>query len=277
MGGAASLLRLMNEGAVEMRKKPEFTWDTMKRMKDMTWFTHAKIFDDLLIVAQRETACYVLKTEEGLTVIDGIWPDRRAYDEILLAIEDAGWGNEKITKFMITHGHKDHVGCGKHIADSHDVKTYLSAADDALRLDTPHNDDFDDSFRDFDIDCHISDGDMIDGIKVIGTPGHTKGCMSFIFPVHDDGEEHMACLFGGATPPWDDEEGKKKQRESVSRFKEKAKEYHCDVALANHTFVDNGQERIAYSRERMEHMPNIYVFGEDGVQRFLDVFLEIAR
>lgn len=277
MGGAALLLRHMYAGELMMRKRPEFTWDTIKRMKDMSWFTHAKIFDDLLIVAQRETACYILKTEEGLTVIDGIWSDKRVYEEIISAIEDAGWENEKITKLIITHGHKDHVGCGKYIVDNHDVKTYLSATDDELRLSTPHSDDFGDSFKEFAIDCHISDGDEIDGIKVIGTPGHTKGCMSFIFPVHDDEVKHMACLFGGATPPWDDEEGKKLQKESVLKFKEKAKELCCDVALSNHTFVDNGQERIAYSRARMEHMPNIYVLGEDGVQKFLDVFLEIVR
>lgn len=55
-----------------MRDQPELTFDTIKRMEDMTWFTHARIFDDLLIVAQKETACFVWKTTSGLVVIDGI-------------------------------------------------------------------------------------------------------------------------------------------------------------------------------------------------------------
>ena len=42
-----------------MRNQPELTFDTIKRMEDMTWFTHAQIFDDLLIVAQKETSCFV--------------------------------------------------------------------------------------------------------------------------------------------------------------------------------------------------------------------------
>lgn len=42
-----------------MRYKPELTFDKIERMEDMTWFTHAQIFDDLLIVAQKETVCYV--------------------------------------------------------------------------------------------------------------------------------------------------------------------------------------------------------------------------
>ena len=60
-----------------MRDVPDLSFETIKRMEDMTWFTHAQIFDDLLIVSQRETSCYILKTSEGLVVIDGIWPDHR--------------------------------------------------------------------------------------------------------------------------------------------------------------------------------------------------------
>ena len=55
-----------------MRDAPDLSFETIKRMEDMTWFTHAQIFDDLLIVSQRETSCYILKTSEGLVVIDGI-------------------------------------------------------------------------------------------------------------------------------------------------------------------------------------------------------------
>ena len=63
-----------------MRDVPELSFETIKRMEDMTWFTHAQIFDDLLIVSQRETSCYILKTCEGLVVIDGIW---HAFSEVL--------------------------------------------------------------------------------------------------------------------------------------------------------------------------------------------------
>ena len=49
-----------------MRDVPDLSFETIKRMEDMTWFTHAQIFDDLLIVSQRETSCYILKTSEGL-------------------------------------------------------------------------------------------------------------------------------------------------------------------------------------------------------------------
>lgn len=264
-----------------MRNKPELTFDTIRRMEDMTWFTHAQIFDDLLIVAQKETACYVWKTSAGLVVIDSIWPDARVYHEILAAVQDAGWGNEQITKFVMTHGHIDHVGCGKWLKTSHPVKAYLSKADDALRLSAPHEEGRSDCWKEFDIDCHIKDGDVIDcgdkAISVIATPGHTAGCMSFIFPVHENGNEHTACLFGGATAPWGDENGKEMQKNSAVKFMKAAAAHHCDVALTNHTAFDAGLERIAYSQARLSYLPNIYVLGKDGVQKFCEVYLAVAE
>ena len=59
----------------------------------------------------------------------------------------------------------------------------------------------------------------------------TKGSSSFIFPVHENGEKHMACLFGGATPPRGDENGRELQRQSINKFTRIAGERDCDVAL----------------------------------------------
>lgn len=264
-----------------MRNKPELTFDTIKRMEDMTWFTHAQIFDDLLIVAQKETACYVWKTSEGLVVIDGIWPDERVYEEIQATIQDAGWEKERISKFIITHGHIDHVGCGKWLKDNHGAETFLSETDDKLRRSTPSEEGRSDCWKEFDIDCYLRNDDIIacgnKSIKVIATPGHTAGCMSFVFPVYENGKEHMACLFGGATAPWGDEKGKELQKQSAVKFMKAAAVNHCDVALTNHTAFDSGIERISYSKSRLSYMPNIYVLDEEGVQQFCEVYLTVAQ
>ena len=152
----------------------------------------------------------------------------------------------------------------------------LSEEDDELRLSTPQEDGRSDSYNEFEIDEYISDGDIIDcgdkNIYVISTPGHTKGSSSYIFPVHENGKEHMACLFGGATPPWGDEGGRELQRQSIKKFMKIAGEKGCDVALTNHTAFDCGLERIAYSRARIAHLPNIYILGTGGVQDFCRVY-----
>lgn len=264
-----------------MKNKPEITMETIKRMEDMSWFTHAQIFDDLLIVAQKETNCFIWRTAAGLVVFDGIWPDERVYIAIRAAIHDAGWDQEKIVKYVMTHGHIDHVGCGKWLVDNHRVTTYLSKPDDELRLAQPHEENRSDCWKAFKIDGYLHDGDEIDcgdkSIKVIGTPGHTPGCMSFVFPVDDCGEKHLVALFGGATPPWNDIKGKQQQIESVEKFRKAVKSNHVDTLLTNHTAMDNGLERIAYSKARMSFLPNIYVLGEVGAQKFCDVFRAVAE
>lgn len=53
--------------------------------------------------------------------------------------------------------------------------------------------------------------------------------------------------------------------------------HHCDVALTNHTAFDAGLERIAYSRARLSYLPNVYVLGEDSVQKFCEVYLAVAE
>jgi metallo-beta-lactamase class B len=68
--------------------KPAFSSETIRAMEDMSFFTHSLIFDDLLIVAQRETNCFVLKTNDGLIIIDAIWPSKKAFDSIVAAIKD---------------------------------------------------------------------------------------------------------------------------------------------------------------------------------------------
>ena len=58
-----------------------------------------------------------------------------------------------------------------------------------------------DTWKDFNIDCYVDDGDVISlgdhWIRVLFTPGHTPGGLNFIFPVHDNGVEHMAGMWGG--------------------------------------------------------------------------------
>lgn len=266
---------------INMRKAPDLTLDNIRRMEDMSWFAYAKIFDDLIIVSQRETCCYVWNTNQGIVIFDGIWPDKRVYEAIIEAIGEAGWENKEITAFFMTHGHIDHVGCGKWLTENHNVTTYLSEQDDILRLDTPSEEGRSDCWKEFKVSRYIADGDKISfgdkQVQIVATPGHTAGCMSFIFPVTEGGEKHIAGIFGGATAPWNDPEGKLIQLKSVEKFSRIAKECHMDVALTNHTVFDNGLERIAYSRKRMIHLPNIYILGEDGAQNFCSVFRKTAE
>jgi metallo-beta-lactamase class B len=255
--------------------KPLVTERTIKAMEDMSFFTHAMIFDDLLIVAQRETNCFVLKTNDGLIVIDAIWPAKEAFDAIVNAVKDVGWNPDTIKKLVLTHGHVDHTGCGKWFVEKYHVDTYLSKVDDIFWLEHPAKPNRPETWKDYEIDIYLQDRDKVTlgdkTIFVYSTPGHTPGCLSYIFPVKEDGKIHMAALWGGTTPPWTKKEVKQYLK-SLDYFINEAMSEKVDVALSNHTVIDNGLKRIAYAKKGLSYMPNIYIIGHDGYQKFCQVF-----
>lgn len=264
---------------MERLNKPIITSKTIKDIEDMSFFTHAKIFDDLLIIAQKETNCFVLKTTEGLIIIDAIWPAQAAFEAIINAIKDIGWNPDRIKKLLLTHGHVDHTGCGKWFVDRYHVDTYLSETDDLFWTKYPTKPDRPETWKDYEINVYVKDGDVITlgdkTIYVYETPGHTPGCLSYIFPVKDDGVNHMAALWGGTTPPYT-KQGIIQYLKSLNYFINAAKYKNVDVALSNHTSVDNGLERIEYSRKRMSYMPNIYVIGQTGFIKYCEVFRTLS-
>lgn len=261
------------------RNMPVVNENTIKAMEDMTFFTHALIFDDLLIVSQKETNCFVLKTSEGLVVIDAIWPSAEAFHAIIDSIKAVGWNPDSLKKLVLTHGHVDHTGCGRWFVEKYQVETYLSETDDIFWKEHPVKADRPETWKDYEISVYVQDGDVIrlgdKAINVYGTPGHTPGGLSYIFPVKEGKETHMAALWGGTTPPWT-REGVQCYLKSLDYFMEQAEKQNVDVALSNHTSVDNGLERIAYSKNRMAYMPNIYIIGQNGFRNYCQVFRTLS-
>lgn len=255
--------------------KPVVTEETIKAMEDMSFFIHAIVFDDLLIVANRETNCFVLKTNDGLIVIDAIWPAKEAFDAIEDAIRDVGWNPSTIKKLILTHGHVDHTGCGKWFVEKYYVDTYLSEVDDIFWLEHPTKPDRPETWKNYNIDIYLRDGDTITlGDKVIhvyDTPGHTPGCLSYIFPVKENGKIHMAALWGGTTPPWT-KDGVKEYRKSLDYFISEAMDKNVDVAFSNHTSVDNGLERIAYSKKEWPICPIFILLDRKDFENFVRYF-----
>lgn len=259
---------------------PIITPETIRAMEDMSWFTHALIFDDLLIVAQRETSCFVLKTTEGLIVIDAIWPSEKAFQAILAAIRAVGWKPEHLKKLLLTHGHADHTGCGRWLVERYHVETFLSREDTVFWREHPIKPDRPDTWKDYEIDHYLQDGDTVTlgdkTIEVFATPGHTPGGLSYIFPVTESGQRHMAGLWGGTTPP-KNPDGVRQYLNSLDDFTQAAKVRGVDVALSNHTAIDQGLDRIAYSQKRLAYMPNLYLIGQEGFQKYCQVFRALSE
>lgn len=125
------------------------------------------------------TNCYFLETEKAAIVIDpGYKRDN------ILAFLNENKGKERL--ILLTHGHFDHIGGADYLRQKTGVKIGIGAldvpalSDDALNCAVA----FKRKLEPFTADFEYLDGDIIKvgdiELKVISTPGHTVGGVSFL-------------------------------------------------------------------------------------------------
>jgi glyoxylase-like metal-dependent hydrolase (beta-lactamase superfamily II) len=136
---------------------------------------------------------YVLKNEEELIVVDAGMP--RNAGKILSYVRKLGEQPSSISTILLTHCHIDHVGSAYKLRKATNAKVAIHAEDaDFLAgkraLPVPKGVVgslfraawFFFRFHTFQPDITLKEGDIVAGLKVIHTPGHTPGSISLIDP-----------------------------------------------------------------------------------------------
>lgn len=252
------------------------TMENLMKMNDVVNFEHALIFDNVLIVSNPATCCQIIKTSEGLILIDAIFPHENVFNAIVDGIKAVGWDPTQIKKFIITHGHPDHTGCGKWIIENFNPDVYISKIDYDMWREKPLGPGLE---ADFEVHNFIDEGDVITlgdvDVKVYFTPGHTPGGLSLSFPVKDLGVTHIAAIWGGSNPPGDLKMIITYFR-SLDEWIRKMENINVDVALGAHPFLDNGLERMNVARNRLSHMPNPFILGTAGFRQYTQLFRDMC-
>lgn len=125
------------------------------------------------------TNCYFLETEKTAIVID---PGYKR-DSILTFLND---NEDKERLILLTHGHFDHIGGADYLRKKTGVKIGIGALDVPALSDDVLNCavNFKRKLEPFTADFEYLDGDVIKvgdiELKVISTPGHTVGGVSFL-------------------------------------------------------------------------------------------------
>ena len=162
-----------------------------------------QIADDLYYVGDRLVCVHLIRTDEGLILLDAGFPG--AAHLLMASILRLGFDPADVRWIILTHAHFDHFGAANEFRNLYGTKVALSAVDTASMQDfplrtagsfsaIPHNLPV--------IDRTLKDGEIFSfggkQIRCVLTPGHTLGTMSFFFPVTDQGSTYLAGLFGGA-------------------------------------------------------------------------------
>lgn len=144
-----------------------------------------KMFDNLYYVGIDWVGAYVVKTSEGLIMIDTLYD--KFTDHAVQAIGQLGMNPKDIKYVIVTHGHNDHVGGAKAIQTLTGARLAMAEGDWVMSK--------------LGRDIVVKDGDTIKlgdtTVKLYVTPGHTPGVTSIELPVFDGGKPYKAFMFGG--------------------------------------------------------------------------------
>lgn len=240
----------------------------MKYLNDDTRLVPTKIFDNLYCIGSVSVVCYVLKTSDGLILIDSMWDDNdaRFIEQSLASLKL----DPKDLKYIyLTHGHGDHYGGASYLAKKYNAKVLMSKTDEEFMLNTNFGANGPRSPKPK-IDIYIDDnykltlGDTT--LTILSTPGHTPGCTSALFEVKDGSSAYKTVLWGGTGIPkdayWQNEYLK-----SALYFKDVAHKNEAKVLLTAHLFANNG---FAMLDAVNEGKSNPFIRTSENMEQLLD-------
>ena len=232
-----------------------------------------KLFDNLYFVGTTTVGAFIVDSGDGLVMLDTGIGDA----DIAMMVEDMKkleLDPSRIKLIFISHEHFDHYGGVQYLKRNvcPDAKVAMSLVGWNLLQTVPSEWAYIGT-RPQSIDIYLLDGMKIKTgsviFQIIATPGHSPGCLSFIFPVTDNGETHMAGIMGGSAV-WPTQVETRLYKSSIEYFKALALAAKCDVGLAFHS----QESDFAQLRLRKPGEPNPLVIVQE---KFDKVFLQKYR
>ena len=237
-------------------------------------------FDNLYYVGSAWVSAWVLKTSDGLILIDALNNTKEAADLIEGGMRRLGLDPAQIRYVLVTHGHGDHYGGAQMLADRYRARVVASEIDwkmmeTGLEFDSKLWD------RPPKRDMAVSDGDTLTlgdtTIRFLITPGHTLGTISPVFDVRDGGRVHKAMIWGGTSFNFGRDMGRLDGYiAQTERMRRLAAQWGIDVPLSNHPSYDGTVAKLK-ARASAPNGANPFVSGQPTVDRAMRVLNTCAR
>lgn len=232
-----------------------------------------QVFDNLYYVGLEWVSAWLLRTSDGLVLIDALYGD---YVEHLLdSVRRLGFDPADIHTILVTHAHFDHLGGAPAVRAISGARIGMTAADWAMndenaRLGTG-------GAVPLEHDLVLDEGEVLDfgdtRIECFVTPGHTPGVLSLRFPVRDGEHTYTAFVFGGVGLNFSGVERTEAYLASVRRLQALN---GIEVNVPNHPGMGRVFERAAALARRAPGESHPFVDPE-GFRAWTEQLLENGR
>lgn len=170
----------------------------------VTAFEPFQIISNIYFVGTEGLSSFLITSPEGHILIDGGLPQNAP--QIIASVKKLGFDIRDIKILLNSHAHFDHSGGLKAIKQASGAKLFASEEDrSALEggFYLGYEDNINLSAPPVLVDQVIQDGDTIsishNTLTARITPGHTRGCTSFMMTATQDNKNYDVLFFCGAT------------------------------------------------------------------------------
>ena len=233
-----------------------------------------QIFDNVYYVGIDWVAAYIIKTSDGLILIDSLYG--KWVPQLIRNITALGLNPADIRYIINTHGHFDHAGGSAILQHTYGARVVMTAEDWQLAAAKAENPRFYMPVPAPDIVAN--DGDAIilgdTRIDLFKTPGHTEGVLTLRYAVHDGSDRYTAITLGGVGLNFSGVERTEAYIRSYERLREL--QQGVSVSLPNHAAMGDVFRRAAALATREPGAPHPFV-DATAYQASLNTFLANAR
>lgn len=214
-------------------------------------FPAHRIADNLFYVGTEDLACFLITTPEGHILINtglaGSTPLIRQ------SIQKLGYRLEDVKILLTMQAHFDHVAAMSEVQKLTGAKVFATEADAPILEDGGRSDpSFGKSawFEPVKVDRRLKDGEVIRlggvELKLISTPGHSKGSASYWMATTDHGQKRSVAIanMGTVVMPLRGNPKYPNIAQDLARSFEKQKRLSPDIWVAAHASQYRMQEKL---------------------------------
>jgi metallo-beta-lactamase class B len=230
-----------------------------------------QIFDNLYYVGPQTASTYLIKSDQGLILIDPTY--NWASDMVLDNIRKLGFDPAAIKYILITHGHWDHTSGVYALQKATGARVGMAAQDWEI-YETPQPAH---PYPTIARDLVFKEGDVLKlgntTIHFHVTPGHTPGCLSMEYTVYDHGKPYEALSLGGTGFNFP-AEWTRPYIQSMQRMRALP---NIQVLLPDHPQINDVLELGEKLPGRAPGQPHPFVQSHEQVVQWFDTVIKAAQ